>query len=371
MIFSMNSQDLLEGLNTVTRALAPRATKQILEGVQIVAEKNRIRMTCSDGSLTIEYTNEANIQEEGEVVLPGRIFNEMIRKMPEGDVKISVSDLHSASIRCMKNRSSLAIMNASEYPEVSFHASGSVVKIQQNKLKDMISHVVFAVATDESRQILTGSLLEVSRSEARLIALDGFRLSMQKLYQPFELNDGIDMIKAVIPGKVLSELSKILPDDDAFCTMMIDNGRLQCSFGNIRLSASLLSGEYIDYRRIIPTEFKTSVKVNRTSVQDAIERASLMAREGKNNLIKMCFRRDTLKISSNAEMGNVEEEMEAELQGEDIDIAFNSRYIMDVIRNVAEEELCMKLNTSVSPCVIVPKSGDEYLYLILPVRVFQ
>ena len=371
MQFTVNVQDLLDGLNTVTRALAARPAKQILEGVQIVAEGNRVTLTCSDGSLTIEYTNAANVQEDGQAVLPGRIFNEMIRKMPQGDVRISVSDLHAATIRCMKNRSSLAIMNAAEYPEVSFKASGTCVKIQQNKLKDMISHVVFAVATDESRQILTGSLLEVSRTEARMIALDGFRLSMQKLYQPFELGEGKEVVKAVIPGKVLSELSKILQDDDSFCTMMIDNGRLQCTFGNIRMSASLLSGEFIDYRRIIPTEFKTEVRVNRSEVQDAIERASLMAREGKNNLIKMGFRTDTLKISSNAEMGNVEEEVEANLHGENVDIAFNSRYIMDVIRNVTEEELCIKLNSSVSPCVIVPKDGDEFLYLILPVRVFQ
>ena len=371
MIFTMNSQDLLEGLNTVTRALAPRAAKQILEGVQIVADSGRVTMTCSDGSLTIEYTNAADIQEEGQTVLPGRIFNEMIRKMPQGDVKISVQDSRSATIRCMKNRSSLAIMNAAEYPELSFNASGTCVKIQQKKLKDMISHVVFAVATDESRQILTGSLLEVSRTEARLIALDGFRLSMQKVYQPFELGNGTEMIKAVIPGKVLTELSRILPDDEAFCNMVIEKGRLQCTFGNIRLSSSLLSGEYIDYRRIIPSDFKTEVKVNRGDVQDAIERASLMAREGKNNLIKMSFKNDSLKISSNAEMGNVEEEMEASLHGEELDIAFNSRYIMDVIRNVTEEELCMKFNSNVSPCVIVPQTGDDYLYLILPVRVFQ
>ena len=371
MIFTMNSQDLLEGLNTVTRALAPRAAKQILEGVQIVADSGRVTLTCSDGSLTIEYTNAADIQEEGQTVLPGRIFNEMIRKMPQGDVKVSVQDSRSATIRCMKNRSSLAIMNAAEYPELSFNASGTCVKIQQKKLKDMISHVVFAVATDESRQILTGSLLEVSRTEARLIALDGFRLSMQKVYQPFELDNGVEVVKAVIPGKVLTELSRILPDDDAFCNMIIDKGRLQCTFGNIRLSSSLLSGEYIDYRRIIPSDFKTEVKVNRSDVQDAIERASLMAREGKNNLIKMSFKNDTLKISSNAEMGNVEEEMEASLHGDELDIAFNSRYIMDVIRNVTEEELCMKFNSNVSPCVIVPQSGDDYLYLILPVRVFQ
>ena len=371
MIFSMNSQDLLEGLNTVTRALSARSPKQILEGILISAEDDRVRMTCSDGSLVIECTNAANIQEEGQTVLPGKLFTELIRKMPVGDVSVSVTDRRTAVIRCMKNRSSLAIMNADEYPEIQELQSGSVVKIPQNKLADMISRVVFAIATDESRQILTGSLLEVSRSEARLVALDGFRLAMQKLFQPFELPEGVDVVRAIIPGKVLNELSRILPDDEAFCTMMFSQNRMQCTFGNIRLSSVLLAGEYIDYRRILPTDFKTEARANRTAVADAIERASLMAREGKNNLIKMSFRGDVLRITSNAELGDVEEEMEASLVGEPVDIAFNARYITDVIRNVSDENLCMKFNSSVSPCVVVPQTGDEYIYLILPVRVFQ
>ena len=371
MILSINSQDLLEGLNTVTRALSPRPAKQILEGVLISAEDNRILLTCSDGSLTIEYTNAAAVQEEGQTVLPGRLFTELIRKMPDGMVNISVQDHRSATIRCMKNRSTLAIMNAAEFPELTEMTGGSKVKIPQKKLKDMISHVSFAIATDESRQILTGSLLEVSRGEARLIALDGFRLAMQKLFQPFELPENVDVVKAVIPGKVLNELAKVLPDDDAFCSMLIDRTRMQCSFGNIRLSCSLLAGEYVDYRRILPSEFKTEAITDRGAVQEAIERASLMAREGKNNLIKMSFRDELLKISSNAELGDVEEEIEASLNGDPIDIAFNARYITDVIRNVADDSLCMKFNSNVSPCVVVPKTGEEYIYLILPVRVFQ
>ena len=371
MIFSMNSQDLLEGLNTVTRALSARPSKQILEGILISAEDNRIQMTCSDGSLVIEYTNAASIQEEGQAVLPGKLFTELIRKMPNGTVNISVTDRRTASIRCMKNRSNLAVMNADEYPEIQPLQTGSAVKIPQNKLREMISRVVFAIATDESRQILTGSLLEVSRSEARLVALDGFRLAMQKIFQPFELPPEVEVVKAIIPGKVLNELSRILPEDDAFCTMLFDRNKMQCTFGNIRLSSGLLAGEYIDYRRILPSDFKTEARANRVSVQDAIDRASLMAREGKNNLIKMSFRDGLLKITSNAELGDVEEEMDASLVGDPVDIAFNARYIIDVIRNVSDEFLCMKFNSSVSPCVVVPEKGDDFIYLILPVRVFQ
>ena len=371
MIFSMNSQDLLEGLNIVTRALSARPAKQILEGILISAVEDRVHLVCSDGSLVIEYTNAAEIQEEGQTVLPGRLFTELIRKMPDGSVSISVPDQRTATIRCQKNRSSLAVMNAAEYPEIEFMKGEAQVKIPQKKFKEMISRVAFAIATDESRQILTGSLLEVSRSEARLVSLDGFRLAMQKLFQPFELPGDIEQVKAIIPGKVMNELSRILPDDDAFCSILIEKNRMQCSFGNICLSTGLLVGEYIDYRRILPTDFRTEAKANRENVQDAIDRASLMAREGKNNLIRMSFKKDLLTITSHAELGEIEETMDASLNGDPIDIAFNSRYITDVIRNVSDENLCMKFNSNVSPCVVVPESGDDFIYLILPVRVFQ
>ena len=371
MIFSMNTQDFLEGLTTVTRALAPRPAKQILDGVLIVADENRINLTCSDGSLSIEYTTVADVQESGQTVLPGKILTELIRKLPGGTVTVTIQNQRLASIKCQKTRSNLSIMNAAEYPEITQLRKGNEIKIPQNKLRDMISHVVFAIATDESRQILTGCLLEVSRSEARLVALDGFRLAMQKTFQPFDLPPEKEMVKAIIPGKVLTELSRILPDDDAFCSLLIDQGRMQCTFGNIRLTTVLLAGEYIDYRRIMPADFKTKAKANRIAVQDAIDRASLMAREGKNNLIKMSFRQDVLKISSNAEMGDVEEEIDADLNGDDIDIAFNAKYIIDVIRNVSDDELYMNFNTNVSPCVVMPPSGESYVYLILPVRVFQ
>ena len=370
MQFSMNAQDLLEGLNTVTRALSSRPAKQILEGVLIDADDDHVTLTCSDGSLNIESINAADVKEVGRAVLPGRLFSELIRKLPGGTVTIT-TDARTAAVKCMKSRSNIACMNVSEYPDIAEMAAGTAIKIPQNKLRDMISHVVFSIATDESRQILTGCLLEVSRCEARLVALDGFRLAIQKVFQPFELPQGMETLKAIIPGKVMNELSRVLPDDDAFCTMTIDKNRMQASFGNIRFSTMLLSGEYIDYRRILPTSFKTEAKANKNGVQEAIERASLMAREGKNNLIRMSIRQDSLTISSNAEMGDIVEEMDACLNGEDVDIAFNAKYIMDVIRNVSDEDLLMKFNSNVSPCVVVPRDGDEYLYLILPVRVFQ
>ncbi len=371
MIFTMNAQDLLEGLNTVTRALAARAAKKILEGVLLEASEDRLTLTCSDGTMSIEYTNAAMIQEEGQAVLPGKLLTELIRKLPGGNVTLAVQDNRSAVIRCQKVRSTMAVMDAAEYPDIAEMHGGIRLQIPQHQLKDMISHVMFAVATDESRPILTGCLLEVSRAEARMVALDGFRLAMQKLSQPFELPEGMEQLRVIVPGRVMNELSHILPEEEAFCTLLVENGQLQARFGNICLSSVLLAGEFIDYRRIISNDMTTLARADRSAVLDAIDRASLMAREGKNNLIRMSFRKDVLRITSNAELGNVEEEVEIDLQGSDIDIAFNAKYIIDMIRNVRDDKLYMRFKSNVSPCIVTPPEGDQYLYLILPVRVFQ
>lgn len=371
MLFSMNAQDLLDGLNTVTRALAARPSKQILEGVLLDANEDSITLLCTDGSMSIETILTAEVKEPGQVVLPGKLFTELVRKLPGGTVTIRVSDNHSASIRCMSSRSNLAGMNAVDFPAMATIEDGASFDFPQNKLRDMISHVVFAIATDESRQILTGCLMEVHPDEARLVALDGFRLAMQKTQEAFTLPEGTEQITSVIPGRVLNELGKILLDEETPCTLTIGKGHMQASFGNTRLNTVTLAGEYIDYKKILPSSFQTLAKVERSALQDAIDRASLMAREGKNNLIRMNITEGNMQVNSNAEMGDVQEDISCDLQGEPIEIAFNAKYISDVIRNITDDSMCLRFNSNVSPCVVCPPEGDDYLYLILPVRVFQ
>ena len=359
---------LLNGLSIVTRAIAPRSARAILEGVLMEASDNELILTCSDGSMTITTSIDADVKEGGRAVIPGRLLNDLVRKLPGGDVSVRVSDNGRATIQCMASRSNLNAMNADEFPEIAEEITGESVELKQVTLKNMISRTVFAIATDESRQILTGCLFERDGVELRMVALDGFRLALQ---MSDEGRPGDKLLKAVIPGRVLNEMSRILPDSEDLCTLVFDKGHMNAIFGRSRISSVLLAGEYIDYHRILPNSFGTEALVNRTEVANAIDRASLMAREGKNNLIRMKFSEDTLEITSNAEMGDVWEEMTAAVNGAPIEIAFNAKYLNDVIRAIGDDEMCMKLNTSVSPCVIVPKEGNEYLYLVLPVRVFQ
>ena len=371
MRFICATSELLEGLMNATKALAVRPAKPIMEGVLLEAIEEGLFLTCTDGNLTIKSQVNAQIAQEGQVVLPGRLFTELMRKLPGGEVEISVNEKLVAAIRCMSSRSTLSGMSAVDFPPVKIIEDGNTLSLPQKSLRDMIGKVTFAIATDESRQILTGCLMEVTREEARLVGLDGFRLALQRVHGNFLLPEGKDVIEAIIPGRVLSELGKILPDEDKPALFTIDRTHLKVSFGKSELTTVLLAGEYINYKQILPSDWQTKVQANRENLANAIERASLMAREGKNNLIRMHIDGDSLVISSNAELGDVVEEVSILLDGKSLDIAFNARYISDVIKNIGDDEISMRFNSNVSPCVITPPEGDQYTYLVLPVRVFN
>ena len=371
MHFTCDAHSLLEGLNIVTRALAPRAAKPILEGVLLETSSKGLQLTCTDGNVTIQSLVEAQISAEGSVVLPGRLFTEIVRKLPGGMATVKVNENLSSTITCGKSKTNLAGMSAIDFPMAREMEHGFTITMAQKQLKDMISKVVFSIATDESRQVLTGCLFEVTANEARMVALDGFRLALQIQMGTYDLPQGEERVNAIIPGKVAQELSKILEDSTDEVTLTLEKNYLMASFGQTELLTILLAGEYINYRQILPQDFSSKVKVNRGEFADAIDRASLMAREGKNNLIHMHIEDENMRITSNAEMGNVLEEVSVVLEGKEMDIAFNARYLTDVIRNVEKNEFCMCFNSNVSPCVVRPIEGEDYLYLILPVRTFN
>ena len=236
----------------------------------------------------------------------------------------------------------------------------------QGVLRDMIGRTLFAIAVDESRPILTGCLLEIGQQELRVVALDGFRLALRRepIVGPQE------PVSAVVGGKILGDISKTLNESEDPVAIRVSRSHIQLEIGKTRIVARLLEGEFIRYRQILPDEWQTRISVSRAELGSAIDRASLIAREGKNNLV--CFKIDgeELQVTSNSESGDVEERIAIATEGKDLTIAFNVRYITDVLKALSDDEVYMRFNSNVSPCVICPIQGDAYLYLVLPVRVF-
>ena len=370
MKLKCSAQDLMIGLVNATRALAARPASPVLEYVKASAEENSVVLTCTDGSLTIRAEVKAEVEEAGDILLPGKLLTEIVRKLPEGLVSIVTNEKNVTTLKCQSSRSTLSGMPAEEFPMMRDIINTHALHVPQKRLKDMISRVIFAIAQHESRQTLTGSLMEVNKDELRLVGLDGFRLAMQTMKSDFVLPDGMDTMKAIIPGHVMTEMSRIMVDEDgAMVTFHMDQGHLMAIIGDTTVLTTLLAGEYINYRQILPKDWKTRITVQCKEFEEAIERASLIAREGKNNLIKIKAENDMMRITSMSDMGDVLEELAIHLEGEAIEIAFNARYIGDVVKYIDDECCMLSMSNAVSPCVISPVEGDKYLYLVLPVRV--
>ncbi|MBQ7454921.1 MAG: DNA polymerase III subunit beta [Clostridia bacterium] len=371
MHFSANAADINAGMSLVSHALSARSMRPIYEGVLIETAENGIYLTCTDGEMTIRTRVNAIIVEEGVAVMPAKLFGELTR-MLSGEVDIEIDKRFRAEIRAQGSNTSMAGTDASEFPDVTaVKAPELALEMPQRQLKDAISRIMFAVSTDETRRILTGCFIEVFAGETRFVGLDGFRLAMQRIEAENRLPEGKESVSAVVPGRILGEFSRMLGESDEPARIACDRSRFQLTFDETECYTTLLTGEYINYKQILPTSWQSEVKLRRDDFIGAIERASLMAREGKNNLLRLSLNEREMTITANAERGAALERIPVSYSQPEFKIAFNARYLSDVVRNVNTEEMCMRFNSSVSPCTIAPLNGTQYTYLVLPVRVLD
>ena len=369
----VQTDEMNYGLGMVVRAIAPRPVKQAYDGVMIETDEAGLILTCTDGEISIKARVNAIIDEEGCALLPARLFAEMMRKQPAGEVDVRVDAQMRAAIRSRGSNTSMACMAAEDFPDIRDITAENHVSLPCRRLRDAIGRVQFAVSTDESRKILTGILMEVYPQQTLLVGLDGFRLALQRIAAENALppTGGKAMLHIVVPGKVLGEVSKMLPDSDDNVEIVFNSSHAMYQFGNVKVYATLLTGEFIDYQKILPATWTTEVVVMRSMFSDAIDRCSLMAREGKNNMIYLkMLPEGRMELTANADRGDVHEELEIGIEGNELSIAFNARYLTDIIHNIDGERICMCFNSNVSPCMIKPVEGNEYTFLVLPVRIF-
>lgn len=366
MKLKCKKEDLLSALNIVTRALAPRSTMPALESVYMETVEDGLKLTCTDLQMGIETTIPVDVKEAGRVLLPGRLLLEVVRKMDDADITIRVGENFAATIQCLQGRTTLQGMNAQDFPKLPYVDESAAVTLPQPALKDMIRRTGFAVAVDDARPILTGCLFHAEDKELTVVALDGFRLAMCR----HELEE-TSSVNAVAPGKYLSELARVLTDDEEeLAHLRFSDNHMAAQVGASTVVIRLLEGEFIRYQQLIPNAYQLSLLVDRIAFSNCIDRAALMAREGKNNLIKLSIANDCMAITSNSELGDVYEELPVQTDGKTLDIAFNVRFLSDVMRVIDDENIVLNFNNNVSPCLVTPMEGNAYLFLLLPVRLY-
>ena len=356
--------DLADAVNTVARAANARAVNPILEGIKLVAAGGKLTLSATDLEIYTNRTIRADVKVEGTVVVPGKLFSEYVRKISGSQISITVAGdtvviNHGDSV-C--NFQSLLL---AEYPDIVRLAAKPHFSIKSEALRDLISKTIISAGTDDSRPVLKGVLCEIGGGTLTGVALDGFRLSRVTKQIVCHAGDA----KVIVPARAMDEVRKLLGDDSGEVNVTIENKFFQIALDGTTFATRLIDGEFINYRQIIPANFTNSVVVEKSAFEQSVERAGLLVRNDKINLVTLKIADKKIGIKSANEIGKIDEVINASLSGRDITISFNAKYLFDALRASASDFVKLQYTAETSPCVITSAKDGDYLFLILPVRV--
>ena len=361
--------NILKALNSVVKGVASKTTMPILEGILIQTNDNEIKLTTYDLEIGIEYVMECEVKEQGSTVVNAIMFSEIIRKLPDTEIYITLNENNLLEIECEGALYKLTTMNPEEFPELPKIEVENSIDLEQNMLKNMIRRTIFAVSNEENRPIFTGCLFEVENNKLNVVAVDGFRLALRSIYLQTKVND----FKAVIPGKALSEINKILQDSFEHIKIGISKNQALFEMENCKIVTRLLDGEFLNYSSVIPENWETRIRVDRKNIQDCFERISLISASAiekeKKYPVKVCVDIGKVIISCTNQTGDAKEEIYCATEGQNLEAGFNPKYFLDALRAIDDPEIYVDFGTSISPCIIRPIDDGDYIYMILPIRM--
>ncbi|MBU5668471.1 DNA polymerase III subunit beta [Peptoniphilus sp. MSJ-1] len=362
MLIKVNRKELAKHIQIVQKAISQRTTMQILEGIKISAKENTLILTATDTEISIETRLSAIVEREGDFVINSRLFGDIVRKLENDIIDINIEN-YNMNLKCGDSIFNLSTQKADEYPDLPRVEENTEIKISAKDIKNIVKKTTFAVSTDESRIVFTGVFMDIRRDYINFVALDGFRMAIQKLEKQTGIEESI-----IIPARSLNELVKIIEDDEDI-SINISRNNIVFKFGDTVFYSTLLSGEFFSYTALLRDEHSISTSVSRKEFQLAVERASLLAREDRANLIKLNVENSHIDIKSNSEIGDVFEKVKSSEHDNTLDIAFNSRYILDGVKILEAEEINLNFTDSVNPLIITETDDASYIYLVLPVRL--
>ena len=357
--------DLSEAILKVSRGTSSRTTNPILEGIKITAEEDFLTLSATDLELSIEKTIKAMVKMEGETVVPGKLFAEFIKKLNNEQIELSTDDKNILSVVYTDSCGKIQGLRTAEFPQIKKLDSNCFFEIKQNDLKQLINKSVFAVAVDDTRPILKGCKIEIEDNNITAVALDGYRLALTK--QRLACSTG--NMSFIVPARSLKEIASLIEDSEDVVRIYVDKNNIMLEIDNVKITSRLLDGEFINYNQIIPTNFSSTVIINKDQLENAIERASLLSKIDRNTLIKFDISEKVMTLTGKSEITDFKEKITISLKGNDINIGFNARYFIEALRTINDEFIKLNFTSPIAPCIITANEENEYLYLILPVRV--
>ena len=365
MKFVCSGMELSEGLRRVGGALPNRTVNQVLEGVKIEALEGGVRLTASDERTTIVTTVPATVEEGGAGVAPGKLLTEVVRGLVNGDVTVGMNERFAFTVRGGGSRTNLAGQDADLFPALPEVTGEHEVRMPRGMLRRMIDKTAFCVAVDDTREVLTGAALQFKKGQTFMVGLDGFRMSVCAGVTNVE-----EDFEAVVPGKALTDLGKLLSEggEDEIIAVDIGGGKLRATVDGTDFYATLIKGEYINWQAIMPKSAQTRVTLETAKLRRAVDRAALIARQGHNNLLVLRIHGDEMAVEAKSEVGDVHEAVDVEAEGAELDIAFNVKYLSDMLKNADSEEIVLNMNGAIAPCTVTAVGGGDVTYMVLPVR---
>lgn len=356
--------DLLQGVNTVLKAVPGKTTMPILECILIDTTEGSIKLTANDMELGIETVIEGDVLDKGKIALEAKLFSEIVRKLPDSEVSIETDENYKAFIRCEKAKFHIAGKSGEDFAYLPEIEKSNFVSLSQFSLKEIIRQTIFSIADNESNKLMTGELFEINGSEFKVVSLDGHRISIRKI----ELKEEYNPIKVVVPGKTLNEVSKILSGGtEDYVNLFFTDRHIVFEFDQTVVVSRLIEGEYFRINQMLSSDYETKISINKKELQNCIERASLLIREGEKKPIIINIGDGSLELKINSVIGSMNEDIDITKEGKDIMIGFNPKFILDALRVIDDETIDIYLVNPKAPCFI-RNEEQSYIYLILPVN---
>ena len=359
-----SKSDLLKSVNIVMKAVPSKTTMPILECILIDASANEIKLTSNDMELGIETKVTGDILEKGIIALDAKIFSEIIRKLPENDIVIETDAKLQATITCEKAKFNISGKSGEDFSYLPYVEKNDSIALSQFTLKEVIRQTIFSIAANENNKMMTGELFEINENELKVVSLDGHRISIRKI----ELKDTYGHKKVVVPGKTLTEVSKILSGEvEDEVRLFFTNNHIVFEFDQTTVVSRLIEGEYFRIEQMLSSDYETKVEINKKELLDCIDRATLLVKESDKKPIIIQISDDAMELKINSQIGSMDEEIDITKEGKDILIGFNPRFLIDSLRVIDDENVTLYLVNPKAPCFIKDEK-ETYIYLILPVN---
>ena len=366
MRFTCEKSMLVQGLNIAGRTVAQKSSLSVIEGILCKAGHG-LHLTGYNMETAITYQIDAEVADPGECILPAKLFGDIIRRLPEGPVTVVVDKDYKVAIRAGYASFNISAESAEDYPDLPDVNEGKPIAIPQSALKELISGTIFAVSENQGRPIHTGVKFEVADNAVSAIAVDGFRLA-RRTWHP---EDAIGReLSFVVPAAGLKEVEKILTDSDESASFTLGSKHILYQIGNATLVCRLLEGEFLDWRRVVPTNCPVKLAANVGDLASSVDRVGLIVSEKYKSPIRCVFSNQVLLMRTNTTIGAAEDRCAIAGDGKDLEIGFNVRYLADALRVIPTEEVTLELTNGLSPIVLTPVDDKvDFAYMILPVRI--